>query len=110
MKNNPPPPRTHIFIVLCCLSGLAYCATVIKMKRKKTLLLITLLNCSFFKIMICCHMKTNKNSGAVTSVFNFVSWSAECPVMLHGVLIRTLTHVMYTCVADGEALFHDVIH
>lgn len=50
------------------------------------------------------------NNCAANSVFNFVSWSTESPVMLHRVLVCTLTHVMHTRVPDGEALFHDVVH
>lgn len=44
------------------------------------------------------------------SVFHFVCWPAECPVMLHCVLIGTLAHVVHPRVADGEALLHYVIH
>lgn len=61
------------------------------------------------------HMKTKQalaaaKSTSCNSVFNFVCWPAESPVMLHCVLIGTLTHVMHTCVADGEALLHYVVH
>jgi len=36
--------------------------------------------------------------------------SAESPVVLHRVLVGALAHVMHARVADGEALFHDVVH
>lgn len=58
-------------------------------------------------------MKTNLTAVpplCCDSVFNFVSWSTECPVMLHRVLVRTLAHVMHTRVPNGETLFHYIVH
>ena len=44
------------------------------------------------------------------SVLNDTCRPTESPVVLHCVLVGPLAHVMNACVADGEALLHDVIH